>query len=227
MLMALHYLDTEGIQLETIDDQHLRLGAATLVTLESDSGGYQGIDDRGFQILLRYTPTEQIAQRITLSQLLSEETVLDNLEAQAVLIGMSAPTSNPTDYFVTPLDPGNPKGMPGIDIHAQTIHYLLATALDRHPMLTSVPAWGGWVWIATWSLIGCGLVVKRCAWTIWLLSLGLSTLVLYVTGWLLFSVGLWVPLVSGALALIGGSGGAIAYVSKSKQLLKDQSTNRS
>ncbi len=236
MLMALHYLEADGIQLETINDQRLRLGATTLVPLASDSGGYQGIDDRGFQMLLRYAPTEQIAQRITLSQLLSGETVLDSLETQAVLIGMSAPTSNPTDYFVTPVNSGNPKGLPGVDIHAQTIHYLLAAALDRHPVLTSVPAWGGWLWIVTWALIGSGLTVKRCPWMIWLLGLGLATLVLYGVGWLLFGMGLWVPLVPGALALAGGSGGgAIAqaltnqftYVSKSKQLLKDQAINRS
>lgn len=229
MLMALHYLDADGIALENIDEQRLGLGAATLDPLESGSGGYQGIDDRGFQMLLRYMPTEQIAQRITLSDLLSGTAELDSLEDRAVLIGMSAPTSNPTDYFATPMGSGSPKGVPGIDIHAQTIHYLLAAALDSRPVLRSVAEWGGWLWIASWSLIGCGLAAKRRAWTVWLLSLGIATLVLYTAGWLLFSLGLWVPLVSGALAIMGGSSGAIAYSQfpKSKQLLKDPSVHRS
>lgn len=208
MLTALHYLDAQGIQLETIDDQRLRLGAATLTPLESRSGGYQGVDARGFQILLRYSQT---AERITLSELLSGEPRLENLDAHAVLIGMSAPTSNPTDYFLTPLGTGQGSKVPGIDIHAQTINHLLAAALDEQALLKSTYAWVDWLWIASWALIGCGLTVKRRAWTVWCLSLGIATLLLYGISWLLLAVGLWIPLVPGALALVGASGSAIAY----------------
>lgn len=209
MLTALHYLDAQGIQLETIDDQRLRLGAATLTPLESRSGGYQGIDARGFQILLRYSHG---AERMTLSELLSGEARLENLDARAVLLGMSAPTSNPTDYFLTPLGTEQGAKVPGIDIHAQTINHLLAAALDEQALLKSTSPWVDWLWIASWALIGCGLTVKRRPWIVWCLSLGIATLMLYGISWLLlFTVGLWIPFVPGAMALIGASGGAIAY----------------
>ncbi|MBE9065663.1 CHASE2 domain-containing protein, partial [Leptolyngbya cf. ectocarpi LEGE 11479] len=209
MLTALHYLDAQGIQLETIDDQRLRLGAATLTPLENRSGGYQDVDARGFQILLRYGP---VAERMTLSELLSGEARLENLDARAVLIGMSAPTSNPTDYFLTPLGTGQGAKVPGIDIHAQTIHHLLAAALDEEALLKSTSPWVDWLWIASWALIGCGLTVKRRPWIVWCLSLGIATLLLYGISWvLLLTIGLWMPLVPGAMALVGASGGAIAY----------------
>ncbi|MBT9316594.1 CHASE2 domain-containing protein [Leptothoe spongobia] len=211
MLIALHYLDAMGIQLETIDEQHLRLGAANLTPVETHSGGYQGLDARGFQILLRYG-RGQVADRITLSQLLAGEAALENLDNHAVLIGMSDPNSNPTDYFLTPIGAGQwpQETIPGIDFHAQTIQHLVAAALDEQRLLKPPPLWVDWLWIAGWSLIGCGLTFKRRGWLIWLLSLGMATLALYGISWWLFLVGLWVPLVPSAMALGGGSGGAIA-----------------
>ena len=209
MLMALHYLDAMGIQLETINEQRLQLGAAALTPVETRSGGYQGIDARGFQILLRYTRSP-VAKRITLSELLSDELDLEDLADHAVLIGMSAPESNPTDYFLTPMGARQWSKVPGMDIHAQTINHLLAAALDQQALLKSTPVWADWLWIAGWALIGCGLTVKRRAWIMWLLSLGIATLVLYGISWLLFAVGLWVPLVPGVMALVGASGGVVA-----------------
>lgn len=205
MLTTLHYLDAEGIQLETIRDQELRLGAATLNPLEAHSGGYQGVEAQGFQMLLRYGEFRK-TERIGLSELLSGTADLDTLENHAVVIGMSAPDSNPTDYFVTPLGATwSQTKVPGIDIHAQIINYLLAAALDNQALLKSSPVWVDWLWIAGGALIGCGLTVKRRAWTIWLLSLGLATLALYGISWWLFAMGWWLPLVPGALSLLGSS----------------------
>ncbi|MEO0867462.1 MAG: CHASE2 domain-containing protein [Cyanobacteria bacterium J06642_11] len=203
-LTTLHYLDAQGIQLDTITDKQLRLGAATLIPLETRSGGYQGIDARGFQMLLRYGGP---VQRITLSELLNDNADLGPLSDHAVIMGMSAPDSNPTDYFVTPLGAKtwSQTKVPGIDIHAQTINYLLAAALDRQALLKNPPIWADWLWIAGWALVGCGLTVKRRMWGIWLLSLGLTTLALYGLSWWLMSVGWWLPLVPGALALLSSS----------------------
>ena len=224
MLTTLHYLDALDIQLENLDKQRLQLGAATLTPMQTRSGGYQGIDDRGFQILLRYAHTPK---RITLSKLLSDDAELENLENYAVLIGMSAPTSNPTDYFLTPLGAGQWSKVPGLDIHAQTINHLLAAALDEQALLKSMPAWADGLWIAGWALIGCGLTVKRRTWVMWLLSLGIATLTLYGVSWLLFSLGLWVPLVPGAMALVGASGGAVALPQLQKAHRKPMALNNS
>ena len=224
MLTTLHYLDALDIQLENLDKQRLQLGAATLTPMQTRSGGYQGIDDRGFQILLRYAHTPK---RITLSKLLSDDAELENLENYAVLIGMSAPTSNPTDYFLTPLGAGQWSKVPGLDIHAQTINHLLAAALDEQALLKSMPAWADGLWIAGWALIGCGLTVKRRTWVMWLLSLGIATLTLYGVSWLVFSLGLWVPLVPGAMALVGASGGAVALPQLQKAHRKPMALNNS
>ncbi|MEM9487264.1 MAG: CHASE2 domain-containing protein [Cyanobacteria bacterium P01_F01_bin.116] len=186
------------------------MGAAIFSPLERHSGGYQGIDSRGFQALLTYTPNQH--QRITLTQLLSDETEIESLETQAVLIGMSAPTSNPTEYFLTPMGTGQwpQTTLPGIDIHAQSLHYLLAVALDEMPVRRTLPGWGDVVWIAVWTLVGSGLAFRQRWWAMWLLSLGGTVSVLYGASWGLFALGLWVPLVPAALGLVGSSVGAIA-----------------
>nr|MBX2862685.1 CHASE2 domain-containing protein [Leptolyngbyaceae cyanobacterium MAG.088] len=203
---ALHYLKAEDIQLETLDDDHLRLGTTTLTPLETHSGGYQGINAHGFQMLLSYN-RGNIAKRVTLSALLKRNLELDTLENYAVVIGMSDPSAI-TDYFLTPLGvrqwPQNT--VPGIDIHAQIIQYLVAVALNEQSLLTSAPIWADWLWIASWALIGCMLTLKRQGWPIWLISLGISMLALYGLSWLLFTMGIWVPLVPGAMALLGASG---------------------
>lgn len=210
MLMALHYLDAMGIQPENLDRDRLQLGTAIFTPLEDRSGGYQGIDSRGFQTLLNYAPNSKIAQRITLTELLSGEMTLASLETRAVLIGMSAPTSNPTEYFLTPMGTWPQHTLPGMDIHAQIIHYVLAAALDGRSVLQTWPSWGDGLWIAVWTVLGSGLAIKRRSWIVWWLGLGTAMLALYAASWGLLSLGLWVPLVPAALGLMGAS--AIALI---------------
>ncbi|MEM1254804.1 MAG: CHASE2 domain-containing protein [Cyanobacteria bacterium P01_H01_bin.21] len=212
MLTALHYLDAEGIEPENLDRDRLKLGAAIFTPLEDRSGGYQNIDSRGFQTLLKYSSKTDIAERISLNKLLSEEIPLENLATRAVFIGMSAPTSNPTEYFLTPVGAGQwpQETLSGIDIHAQIFSYVVAAALDDQSVLQTWPGWGDGLWIALWTLVGAGLTLKRRGWTVWLLSLGGAVFVLYSASWGLFALGLWVPLVPAALGLVGASGGAIA-----------------
>ncbi|MEO1399854.1 MAG: CHASE2 domain-containing protein [Cyanobacteria bacterium J06635_1] len=211
-LMALHYLEAEGIEAENLEDQRLRLGAATLAPLETHTGPYQGIDARGFQILLNYARSEDFAQRISLSQLLSGDVALSSLKNQAVLIGMSAPTSNPTDYFLTPLGAGQwpQQTTPGVEVHAHMMYQLLAAALDGRAVLKTLPSWADWLWIGLWALVGSGLVFRKVSIWAWLLGLGLATLALTGVCWALLGPGMWLPLVPAALAMVGASGGAVA-----------------
>ena len=212
MLMALHYLDAVGIQPENLDHDRLQLGAATFTPLEDRSGGYQDIDSRGFQTLLTYAPNSKIADRITLTELLSDEIALESLETRAVLIGMSAPTSNPTEYFLTPMGTGQwpQETLPGMDIHAQIMHYVLTAALDKRSVLQTWPGWGDGLWIAVWTVVGSGLTIKRRLWWLWGSGLGGAVLILYGASWGLFFLGVWVPLVPAALGLVTAS--AIALI---------------
>ncbi|MEM6353311.1 MAG: CHASE2 domain-containing protein [Cyanobacteria bacterium P01_D01_bin.14] len=54
-LLALRYLDSEGIGPENLDRQRLRLGQAIFSPLESHAGPYHAAESRGFQIFLNYT----------------------------------------------------------------------------------------------------------------------------------------------------------------------------
>ncbi|MEO1299388.1 MAG: CHASE2 domain-containing protein, partial [Cyanobacteria bacterium J06636_16] len=53
-LIALHYLDQEGLEITTTAAGHLQIGSVVFEPLEANFGGYQGIDAGGHQILLNY-----------------------------------------------------------------------------------------------------------------------------------------------------------------------------
>ncbi|MBD2055788.1 CHASE2 domain-containing protein [Oculatella sp. FACHB-28] len=205
-IVALHYLDQDGIKPQTLDNHQMQLGNARFTPLETKGGVYHGIDRWGFQVLLNYAELEQFADRLSLSQLLNNAP-LPNLSDRAVLIGMTAPVTNPTDYFFTP-DSGTwaAKPIAGVHIQAQMVNHLLAAALDGRRILNPLPEWGDRAWIALWSAIGAGLAWKIRRNEI-ILGIALSTAVamLYGIAWVALIAGWWLPLVPAGLALISST----------------------
>jgi CHASE2 domain-containing sensor protein len=206
-LMALHYLSAEGIEAETLDDNHIQLGSAQLQALEPTSGGYHNLDSRGFQMLLNYADIQQFAQTIPLSALLAGDIVPGGVPHPAVLIGVTAPISNPTDYFLTPESKGQwpQEPLPGVRLQAQMLHQLMSAALDGRSLLRPWPRWADGVWVIAWGLVGAAVAGRSRRLSHWSLALGLAVLALYTSAWGLLIIGWWMPLVPAALALVAAS----------------------
>ncbi len=206
-LMALHYLAPEGIEPKTLDEDRIQLGQAQLQALGPTSGGYQDLDSRGFQVLLHYADLAQFAQTIPLSTLLEAGVAPEGVTHPAVLIGVTAPISNPTDYFLTPESIGQwpQEPVPGVRLQAQMLHQLLSAALDGRPLLRPWPSWADGAWIVAWGFVGAGVAERSRRLSLWSLALGLAVLALYTSAWGLLIVGWWVPLVPAALALAAAS----------------------
>ena len=203
LLLAAKYLQGEGIQPEITPEFNLRLGKATLKPLQKPAGGYQKIDDFGYQMLLNYRSgdKEQIAKLVTLKDFLEKPVNPDLVEDKIVLIGVTAFSMK--DYFPTPYSDNLQitEKMPGVLLQAQMASQIISAALGDRPLLGVWPQWGDALWIFGWSLAGAILAWRLRSVRILVFSTTGAIGLLYGTCLLLLIQGTWVPLVPSALAL--------------------------
>ena len=200
--LAAYYLAQKGIEPNVTADGDLQLGSTVLKTLEKNTGGYHNIDSSGHQVLLNYRATRQIAQTLTLTDVLSGQFNSDLIKNRIVLIGTTAPSFN-DHHWRTPDSRvgGSIQTMTGIEIQAHMVSQILSAVLDNRPLLWSWSKSGEIIWIWCWSLVG-GIVVKRSHSLLGLVIRGgVATGILYGSCLSLFLQGGWIPLVPVALAL--------------------------
>lgn len=209
-IVALHYLDKEGVQPETIDER-MHLGDAVFTPLEANSGGYRGIDARGFQVMLNYAEFDQFAQRISLSEVLNRQVPNNDLTDYGVLVGVSDPIS--TDYLLTPesVRMRQRRPIPGVELQAYMLNAILSAALDGHRMIKVLPSGVNTVWIASWSVLGAGLAVFARRASLWSLTLGGTVLGLYGLCLGVFILGWWIPWIPAVASLVTSSAGLCVY----------------
>lgn len=209
--LALAYLAAEGISPELTKDNYLKFGKTVFGWLQSNSGGYQNIDDGDYQILLNYRSAHNVARQVTLTQVLSKQIDPSLVKDKIVLIGTTA--ASVRDVFNTPYsatERENPQ-MAGVLIHAQMVSQILSAVKNGRPLFWYWPEWLEVLWIAGWGLVG-GLVAIRAE-NFFILGLsGVGSLgVLFGSSFVLFLHAGWVPVAAPAIALILASGSVVAY----------------
>ncbi|QFS51520.1 CHASE2 domain-containing protein [Nostoc sphaeroides] len=173
LMLALQYLQDKGTQYQVISNNQLRIGNLILPRLQKRAGGYQRLDNRGYQILLnyrtaarklnnitKYTPVENFISSHPPSEL------SDLVKDRIVLIGVTDEEFAKDKLFQTPY---NQKIVP-VWVHAQMISQILSAVEDQRPLLRVWSAWEDVLWICGWSLVGSYLAplrttpgnVKRC-----------------------------------------------------------------
>lgn len=202
--LALRYLAAQNIRLQFMPDGAWRLGKAQFQPIEAHTGGYQGIDAWGHQILLNYrsyrSPKESVAQ-VTLNQVLSGQVDANAVKNRIVLIGTTAESFQ--DYSLTPYRTHQRtiQKIPGVILQAQMVSQLISAATEGRPLLWTWALWQEVVWVMGWSLLGGGLawVFRRMLY--WVLGLGIALISLagicfiVLTQW-----GGWIPLIPAGLA---------------------------
>lgn len=217
--VALRYLKQKGISPQFTKTDELQLGQTQFQWLAFNSGGYQNIDDGGYQILLNYRSANNVARRVSLTQVLKRQIDPNWVKDKIVLIGVTAPTVK--DLFYTPYSraqQGIPR-MAGVLIHAQMVSQILSAVLDNRPLFKYWPQEWEMLWIIGWSLVG-GVLVAR---TDNLLVRGLNTLAcLGILGGFtlsLFIQGKWIPVAAPAIGFLVTGMAVEAY---ERQLFKQK-----
>ena len=202
--MSLQYLqDLPGLEnnleiTESLDS--LTIGNIVLPRLQANSGGYQmhPTEALGWQILIDYQ-TRNIAQTITLTEILEGELNSDLVKDKVVIIGTTAPSIK--DFFYVPYEE-NQGTMPGALAHAQMVSQIIRLILGE-----STPFWfwpegleSLWIWV--WSLVGLAIAIRwkhplsNALATITAISLSYG---IYLA---IFFAGGWIPLIPSLLSLV-------------------------
>jgi CHASE2 domain-containing sensor protein/CheY-like chemotaxis protein len=155
--VAMKYLETEGISLETLDavQQKFRLGKTIYQPLKNHDAGYSNTDLGGYQILLNWHGDLSTFQTVAMRDVLSGQVDANLMRDRMVFIGSIAPSAN--DFFGTPYSSSRfaaNKPTPGVIIHANIAHQLVQGAKQSSTALVSFSRLGFYIWIGTWSAIG-------------------------------------------------------------------------
>ncbi|MGI0488244.1 CHASE2 domain-containing protein [Pantanalinema rosaneae CENA516] len=206
--LAMLYLRDPG---RVTPNDQLQLGNTVFPRLRSHSGGYQTIDDRGYQILLNYRSGGSPAQTVTLTQVLNGDFQPEWVQDRIVLIGVTAISLK--DLFFTPYSAAATENrtMPGVMIHAQQVSQVLAAVLDQRPLFRFWSEGAEILWIIGWAAIGGG-IAWRVRYPVVLIVLeGSLLLMLFGVGFYLFNHQIWIPIATPAVAAIATGSFTIAY----------------
>ncbi len=211
--LAVSYLAAAGIQPDFTADNYLKLREVVFKTLEKNSGGYHHINASGHQILLNYRASKQIAEKVTLQQLLSNQFNPNFAKNRIVIVGTTDPSFN-DHHWRTPYSDGYfaVQTVTGVEVQAHMVSQIISTVLDKRPLIWSWSKPMEMIWIWGWSLIGGLLAWRLMSLRLILLGGGVALGILYASCWgLLTFKGGWIPLVSSALALVAVESSLVIY----------------
>ena len=177
----------------------------------SNTGGYQGVDTAGYQVMLQYRTHNDAIQTISLTEVFDNTVEPDVFRDKVVLIGTVASSVN--DIFLTPLNTQTQLTVktPGVLIHAHAVSQILSVVEGKYALI-----WG-WtekeeeLWIGIWCLIAGILVWHIQRFVVLVLSCAIALSVIVITGWGLFAYGGWIPIVPAVLGFITVASSTIAY----------------
>jgi CHASE2 domain-containing sensor protein len=203
--LALHYLAAQGIQPKLTSKEEYQLRNTVFKPLSSQRGGYRTADTRGYQVLLNYRvqhEPQQVAQQVTLSDVLNDRINPKRVKDRVVLIGVTAesiPDNNLTPYSnrVQP-----PQQLPGVFVHAQMVSQVLSAVLNERPLLWVWPDWAEGFWVIGWSVVGGALAISQRSRVRFVLAISASVVVLIAMCWGGLLNGGWLPLIPSALVLV-------------------------
>ena len=155
--LSLKYLEERQAEFK-IHDDYIQIGNAKFRDLQANSGGYwlSRWETPGLQILIDYQ-SPNIAQKVTLGQVLAGEVPPDLIKDKIVLIGTSAPSIK--DIYATPYN-GAKGSMPGVMAHAQMTSQILNVVLDDASLFWFWSEWLEGIWVLVWSLAAVAIAWK-------------------------------------------------------------------
>ncbi len=211
--LALKYLLDRGIGPEnsSTNPDLILWGKAQFLPLRKTDGGYQTIEDQGYQQLLNYRSARNTARTVSITQVLYGHLKSSWVKDKIVLIGTTAPSGK--DLFLTPYSPTETESprMPGVMIHAQMVSQILDAVNGTRPLFKFWPGWVEILWIIAWAFLGATLGMWSRNPIILALGTPLLLSLLVTFAYICFLRSQWIVVVAPGLALLLSAGAAIAY----------------
>ena len=209
--LSLHYLNVQPSEFEVIPLTALKIRGKTFPSLSATSGAYETLDDRGYQIMLRYRSAQAVARQVSLTQVLEDRVNPEWIRDKLVLIGTTAPSVR--DLFFTPYNISDDKspGTPGVMIHAQKTSQIISAVLDDHALVWFLPNPLEALWILAWAGVG-SLLGWRLRHPVFLGVAGLvGTGSIVGISYLISLQAGWIPVVAPAIAFLGAGVAIVTY----------------
>ena len=206
--VALQFLESTNPNFQA--SQVLQINDGTFVPLRPNSGGYQKLDNGGYQTLLRYRPLPDLGHSISIGQLLNGHFEPEWIEGNIVLIGTTAPSLK--DMFYTPYSMGLTDNfqMSGVAVHGQIISQIVDAASGQRATYWFWPQWLELLWLSIWTTAGV-IWVWRSRHPLVLMGLSLVSIISIVgIGWISFINLGWIPVAEPILGLIVAIGFTLA-----------------
>ena len=193
--LAYRYFQSKDIDVTTTK-QNWQFGDQIINRIGKGSGGYQKLDDRGNQLLISFRRTDQLAQQVTVRDILEERETFDPdwVKDRIVLIGITA--KSVPDIHDTALGE-----IRGLHLHGHVISQLVSSVEGDRPLIWWLPFWGDWLWIISWSLLG--------GFSFWIANnnrnrsivIGSNLIIISGICWLVLTSGGWLAWIPGIVAI--------------------------
>ena len=217
-VLAQHYLAASNTPSTITVDGYLKLGDTVFKPIDNKAGGYHGLDTSGHQILLNYRASPQVAQMLSLGEVLSGRFDPTLLKDRIVLIGTVAPSFNDA-HWQTPLSRSDSiyTLMTGVEVQAHKLSQILSAVEDNRPLIWWWSEANEMLWVSGWSAIVALFMWRLCSPLSRVLASGAALFILYGVCWLLFQQGGWIPLVPAGLSGLLTGGNVMLYTHTHKQ----------
>ncbi|MGK7884854.1 MAG: CHASE2 domain-containing protein [Crocosphaera sp.] len=163
LLLAQKYLEKEGILVEAGTNNRLKLGGVEFPIFNRNNGGYIGVDDGGYQTLMRWLKPLQGFQQVSFFDVYENRISADLFRDKIVLIGYWT-TSQKRDLFYTPFsyvaDGKTPRQAFGVEIQANFTEYILQSVLNDLPTLKYLSEGLELIWVLGWGFL-ISLIIWR------------------------------------------------------------------
>ncbi|MEO0804103.1 MAG: CHASE2 domain-containing protein [Cyanobacteria bacterium J06642_2] len=220
--LAYRYFMHHGTDV-SVSGENWVFGKTVIARLRAGRGGYQQLDDRGNQMLIRYRKTstpEAITTHFSIGDVLaSDDLNREHLEAirdRVVLIGVTA--ASVPDLHDTPLG-----RIRGLYIQAHALSQLLSHVDEGRPQIWALPGWGDGLWVVGWCSLAGGLIWVMKTPTQQILSLVIVLGGGLLVGWYGFaSSGLWLPVIPTSFGAIATAGSLMIWHRRQVELHERQ-----
>ena len=210
--LARLYLEQKDIEPELTENNELKFGQTLFKRLSVNAGAYRNIDNAGYQILLNYRTSDDIADTLSLGEAL--EDFIDPTWVKNKIIMVGVTDSSIDDSFYTPYSASQSvdQTMPGVFVHAQLASQIIDGALGERPLLWFLSEWQEILWILAWSLAG-GSTIALIRHPLYVVLASSSILALLIgNSWFIFLQGGWVPIFTPTLSFLGSCAGTAVYL---------------